>query len=269
MAPTKGNRHVDRLAENTSGAELEVIVLGMPRTGSISMRVALEKLGYKCFHGRLMDEDPRLYEPWGEAIRAKYFGEGELFGRKEFDKMYGDYNAACNYPGTMVAEDLVKAYPNAKIILTNRDVDKWAQSLKQSVDIGRSWKSFDWVAPFDPVYGPWWKYHKLEHAVRPYMAPKGERQGYLDYYARMRSLVPEERLLDYQVSEGWEPVCSFLGKDIPDEPFPRANNTDQFLAVRRWRWWHAVYCMVIRVVPAFGAAAVGVGAVLKYGHILF
>ncbi|KAJ2994466.1 hypothetical protein NUW58_g1551 [Xylaria curta] len=248
MAPTKGNRCVDRLAENTSGVELEVIVLGMPRTGSISMRVALENLGYKCFHGRLMDQTPHLYEPWGEALRAKYFGEGELFGRKEFDKLYGDHNAACNYPGTMVAEDLVRAYPNAKIILTNRDVDKWAQSLKQSVDVvGKNWKSFDWIAPFDPVYGPWWKYHKLEHAVRPYMAPKGERQGYLDYYERMRSLVPKERLLDYHVSEGWGPVCEFLGKDIPDEPFPRVNNTGEFLAV-----------------PTFGVAAIGIGAALKY-----
>jgi hypothetical protein len=232
------------------------------------MRVALEMLGYKPFHGRLMDQSTHLYEPWSEAIRAKYYGEGPAFGREEYDKLYGEHNVACNYPGTMIAEELIKAYPNTKVILTNRDVDKWLHSLRQSVDVGRQWKSFDWIAPFDPVYGPWWKYHKLEHAVRPLMAPQGERQAYIEYYDRIRSLVPKERLLDYHVSEGWEPLCQFLEKETPEEPFPRVNNTAQFLSGRRWRWWHALYHMLLRTLPVLGATTVGIGAAWKYRSLV-
>lgn len=228
----------------------------------------MEKLGYTCFHGRMMDEFPELYQPWEEALRAKYFNEGKAFGLEEYQKLLGNYNASCNFPGTMVAEDLIKTYPNAKVILTNRDVDKWHTSLKTSVDIGRNWSSFDWIAPFDPVYGPWWRYHKFEHTLRPKLAPEGEKQGFLDHYKMVRSLVPKERLLDYHVSQGWEPLCEFLEKDIPEEEFPNVNNTNQFLNGRRWRWWHAVYCMVVKVSPIAAATAVAVGGAWRYQHML-
>lgn len=99
----------------------------------------------------MLDRFPELYPLWQEAIRIKYYGDGEPYGRKEYDKLLGRYNVSANFPGSLVAEDLIKAYPNAKVILTTRDVDKWLYSMKNSVDSAIKWSSFDWIAPWDPV----------------------------------------------------------------------------------------------------------------------
>lgn len=229
-------------------------------SNNIAIRHALRELGYTCFHGAILEASPEKFAFWEEAIKAKYFGEGQPFGRREFDKLLGDFNVAINYPGTMFAEEMIKAYPDAKVILTTRDVDKWQESLKKSVDASVTWKSFDWIAPFDPIWGPWWRFHKLEHRIRPLMAPKGEKRAFLDHYELMKKLVPEERLLVYRVGEGWEPLCEFLGVKVPDVSFPHVNKTGQFLDGRRVRWWHAFNCMVARVVPAIAIASAGVAA---------
>ncbi|KAI1405975.1 hypothetical protein F4819DRAFT_442399 [Hypoxylon fuscum] len=232
------------------------------------MRVALERLGYKCFHGRIMDQFPGMYALWEEALLAKYYGQGQPYGRRDFDKLLSGFDVSCNYPGTMLAAELIEAYPEAKVILTNRDVDKWQQSMKMSVDVGATWNSWDWIAPFDPIYGPWWNFHKFEHALRPKLAPNGERKGYLDHYEMIRKLVPKERLLDYHVSQGWIPICEFLGKELPAEPFPHVNDTNQFLKGRRWRWWHAIYCMATSLAPSLAIAAVSVATAWQYRHSL-
>lgn len=115
------------------------------------MRAAFEILGYKPFHGRMMDKKPELLPLWVEALQAKYLETCEVYGRKEYDKLFAGWNVSCNIPGSLVAEDLIKAYPNAKVVLSTRDVDKWMLSMKESVDLAIKWKSFDWLAPFEPV----------------------------------------------------------------------------------------------------------------------
>jgi hypothetical protein len=97
------------------------------------------------------------------------------------------------------------------------------------------------------VIGPWWKYHKYQHGLRPLIAPKGERQAYLEHYARIRELVPADNLLEFNPTDGWEPLCKFLGKPIPATPFPHVNNTNQFLAGRRRRWWRALGMAVVKI----------------------
>ena len=113
--------------------------------------MAFEALGYRPFHGRMMDEMPHLYPLWTEALKARYHGIGKEFTREEYNKLFDGFNVSCNIPGTLLAEGLIKAYPEAKVILTTRDVDKWLESMKQSVDSAVRWKSFDWLAPWDPV----------------------------------------------------------------------------------------------------------------------
>lgn len=99
----------------------------------------------------MMDVYPELYPLWEEALRAKHYGECEPYGEREYKKLLGDFNVSSNFPGTLVAEDLIKAFPNAKVILTTRDVDSWLHSMKNSVDKGYQWRSFDWIAPWEPV----------------------------------------------------------------------------------------------------------------------
>ncbi|KAJ6032637.1 hypothetical protein N7540_003369 [Penicillium herquei] len=264
---------MSRLIEQTPSPEkppkMEILLLGMPRTGTISIRVAFEVLGYIPFHGRMMDEMPRFYPLWTEALQAHYLKVGKPFTRLEYDKLFDGFNVSCNMPGTLLADELIKAYPEAKVIVSTRDVDKWLKSMRQSVDSAVQWKSFDWLAPWDPeVIGPWWKYHKFTHKLRPLIAPQGERQAYLDYYARIKELVPEGRLLEFNPRDGWEPLCQFLEVPIPTEPFPHVNNTDQFLAYRRRRWWRTLGLMVLKLVMPVSAVATAAWLVWRRTSLL-
>ena len=100
----------------------------------------------------MMEQHPHLLPLYMEAMQAKFEQTVEPYGRKEFDKLFlGKWNVSCNMPGSLMADELIAAYPNAKIILTTRDVDKWQHSMKESVDAAAKWKTFDYLASWDPV----------------------------------------------------------------------------------------------------------------------
>lgn len=105
---------------------MKVLALGVGRTGTASLRIALERLGYlKCYHMMSASmENPPDCLMWHDALLAKYDGVGE-FGRKEWDQLLGDCQAVCDWPACAFAKELIEAYPNAKVILTTRDVDSW------------------------------------------------------------------------------------------------------------------------------------------------
>ncbi|SMR47961.1 unnamed protein product [Zymoseptoria tritici ST99CH_1A5] len=125
------SRLIDQVPNNPDPVEMQILILGMRRTGIISLRTALGKIDYRCMyaefhgmtsaaprrsllpnsHGQMMDEFPELYPLWEEALRARYSPEGERFGPREYNKLLGKYNVSSNFPGTLVAEDLIKAYP--------------------------------------------------------------------------------------------------------------------------------------------------------------
>lgn len=91
-----------------------------------ALRKAFERLGYgKCYHMMCASvENPPDCLMWHDALNAKYDGVGE-FGRKEWDQLLGDCQAVCDWPACAFAKELIEAYPNAKVILTTRDVDPW------------------------------------------------------------------------------------------------------------------------------------------------
>ena len=115
------------------------------------MRLAFEVLGYNPFHGRMMDKNPHLLPLWIECLSARYYGNSEVYGKREYDKLFYPWNVSCNIPGSLVSEDLIKVYPDAKVVLSTRDVDRWMTSMKESVDVAIKWRSFDWLAWFEPV----------------------------------------------------------------------------------------------------------------------
>ncbi|KAI0485178.1 P-loop containing nucleoside triphosphate hydrolase protein [Xylariaceae sp. FL0804] len=257
-------RVIDKFPEPPEdGVQMQVLVLGMPRTGTLSILAAFQELGYKPFHASMMEYNNHLFPPYMEALEAKFLGTVKPYGRPEFDKLFqGRWDVTCNMPGSLLADDLIAAYPHAKIVLTTRDVDKWQRSMTESVDAAAKWRSFDWLARWDParqdLIGQWWRYHMFQHSLRPMLAPHGERQAYLDHYRHINDVVPPERVLNFNVAEGWEPLCRFLGREVPSVPFPRVNNRDTFLAGRRRRWWLIVRIMLRKLAPplCLGLAAV-------------
>lgn len=192
------------------------------------MKAALQILGYNdCYHFFNIYHNIRDCEMWMEAYAAKFQGKGK-FGRAEWDKLLGHCMAVADAPCNSFAPELIDAYPEAKVILVERDLESW-------------YKSFDIVLEtiYEPKFriaaflDPFWM-GKLAGMVRMWMidefhaptlekARENARDMYRAHYAEVRRSTPKDRLLEYELGSGWEPLCKFLGKEVPDVPFPRIN----------------------------------------------
>jgi len=91
---------------------------------------------------------------WEEALRAKYLNQGRSFTRVDFDKFLYDYDAIEDIPAILFVDELLEAYPNAKVILTNRDVDSWAQSMEKTFYTVTGWKTIPFISKIDTVSQP-------------------------------------------------------------------------------------------------------------------
>lgn len=140
--------------------EMRVLCLGASRTGTMSIYTALHRLGFRVYHMNEAVKSPRTsFGCWNEAIRAKFHGEGKPFGRSEFDKLLGDYDAGADVPFATFGVDLMRAYPEAKVLLNTRDVDAWLGSMQKTAGRVLAWPSWPWVAPWDSaIVGPWWEF---------------------------------------------------------------------------------------------------------------
>lgn len=210
---------------------IRVIGAGMGRTGTLSLKTALETLGFgKCYHMIELLQNPHQVKYWeglmnGEAIA--------------WDELFAGYQATVDFPGCFFYQQVFQRYPDAKVILTVRDPDAWYASTKATVfQVGPS-PAEKAIALFKMPFSP-----KLRQRIRIFqMVDKliwqGEFQGkFLDqelaiaryhaHLAEVKATIPAEQLLVYDVATGWEPLCEFLGLPIPAEPFPNLNNRAQF-----------------------------------------
>ena len=238
---------------------LEVIGAGFGRTGTMSLKVALETLGLgPCYHMSEVFANPQHVELWEAAARGVPVHWEELFR---------GYRATVDWPGAALYEELMDKYPDAKVILTVRDPEKWYESARSTIfniqDVASS-PIFSLSARFVP------RMRHMRRAAR--MAGDLTRQSVFDgkfedrrhaieafvkWNEKVKERVPAERLLVYEVKEGWEPLCDFLGVEAPaDEPFPHLNDADSFRKMIRRR-------MVVAVAILVGAAAL-IGLALLY-----
>jgi hypothetical protein len=225
---------------------LRVLCLGLSRTGTVSLRQALVQLGYKdCYHfSSTMQENPRDAEMWIEALNAKFKGIGEPYGKEQWDALLGHCKAITDTPCVMFYKELLAAYPEAKVILTERDdVDQWFRShMSTTVPTTVQMLPKTWFGKFKALFSPmdpkvlrllelivqvtpmftalWHDYHNGTATAK---------QLYLDYNAEVKRLVPKERLLVLNVKEGWAPICDFLGEEMPATDFPNRNSKADFL----------------------------------------
>ena len=168
---------------------------------------------------------------WIEAQDAKFFNRGEPYTRKEWDQLLGDYSAvSADLPASFFAEDLVRAYPEAKVILIERDIESWAKSFEEYVIPAFFRRSINLISDWDPLWLG--KYRDVQRrwkdgvfkAKSPDEMRAKMRDIYCQHYALVRRVTPKDRLLEFDLKDGWEPLCKFLGKQIPDVPFPRIND---------------------------------------------
>ncbi|KAF9894448.1 hypothetical protein FE257_007951 [Aspergillus nanangensis] len=209
---------------------MRVLSLGLCRTGSLSLVKALKTLGYShTYHANdAIFANPQDCELWLEAVQAKFEGKGEPWGRKEFDQLLGHCQAVTDIPAILFAEELIHAYPEAKVILTVRDVDDWHRSVKNTIDALITSPAFHVFNIVDYIL------RSRTRFVRPVFAKvwnqlfegdfeQNGRRVFHEHYKRIESLVPPERLLIYHVKEGWEPLCGFLNEPVPSVPMPHEN----------------------------------------------
>lgn len=205
---------------------MQVLCLGYSRTGTLSMRKALETLGYPDpYHFSSLYDNVRDCDLWIEAITAKFHGGKEDSSVPDwkvfFDGLLGHCGAVTDAPCHLFAKELVECYPDAKIVLVERDVDAWYES----------WMSFCMNA-FNPVIRYLGKLDTYStgritavggrmvsvqtgFAHNIHQARVRSRDAYRHHYRDVRELVPPERLLDFKLKDGWQPFCEFLGKPVP------------------------------------------------------
>ena len=108
-------------------------------TSISGIQQALDILGIQCYHGAVLLGRPSDVPLWTEALDAKFYNKGKLYGREEWDKLVGDFGALSDVPAICFAEDLVKLYPEAKVILIDRERDDWFESFNEGV-ISACWR---------------------------------------------------------------------------------------------------------------------------------
>lgn len=197
------------------------------------MAAALKVLGINTYHSLLMFSSRHGdIEMWLEAIDAKFFGIGHRYGRAEWDQLLHDFGGvSSDTPMIAFSQDLVEAYPEAKVILTYRDIDAWYESYDKNIIAA----STSWVYNAPSLFMPFLRRIREVHrrAVEGWLGMQYDkesmrsraRKAYTDHYANVRRITPPERLLEFQLQDGWEPLCKFLDKPIPNQPFPMVNDT--------------------------------------------
>jgi hypothetical protein len=191
---------------------LSVIGAGFGRTGTESMKLALEALGKgPCHHMKEVLVDSEQIALWRSAA------QGDL---PEWEEAFAGYNSAVDWPTAYFWRELSEYYPDAKVLLTVRRADSWYESMTNTI-----FKTLK--ASTDPasiglkligegVFGG--RLDDRAHAIAVY-----EKN-----IADVQAAFTQERLLTYHLGEGWEPLCQFLGEPVPNIPFPRSNPREQF-----------------------------------------
>lgn len=202
---------------------LKVIGAGHGRSGTTSLRAALERLGYvKCHHMDAVYADPQQSRYWLDIAEGR---------RHDWDEVYDGFLAAIDGPNWPYALELAERYPDAKVIYTERDFDSWYESARATIyairaawprwylavrpHLARTARMHD-VLMWDGIFGG--RFEDKEAARAVY-------DGWRD---TVLSAIPPDRLLVMRISEGWEPLCAFLGHDVPSDPFPHVNDRDAF-----------------------------------------
>ncbi|MBP1887414.1 sulfotransferase family protein [Sinorhizobium mexicanum] len=192
---------------------LDIIGAGFGRTGTHSLKLALEQIGFgPCHHMSEVGRSPEQKALWRAA------GKGQL---PDWDEAYAGYRSAVDWPTAHFWRELSAYYPDAKVILTVRDPEAWHRSVMHTIGpmsdpATNDPASFGVAVVGQTVFDG--RIGDRDHAISVYQA----------HNAEVRKALPAGRLLTYEISGGWEPLCSFLGVPVPSQPFPHSNSTAEF-----------------------------------------
>lgn len=259
---------------------MEVICVGPPRSATESLQHALITLGYNfTYHGwDIIFEEPAQSQRWARLARRKFFGNDDngdcTITAAEFDEVLGHSMAVTDAAGSCFAAELIKAYPDAKVILNKRsDLDKWHASADKNlggVFRNRTFWIMSWFSK--GFFWPWHVYERLMWAglfrcLDGRLDTGITRSGkwiYREHCDMIRGLVARERrqMLEWDVEDGWEPLCKFLGKEVPKKEFPRTNDAMGFKGREKQAMDLWAKNAAINIVKILGVLALSVALIL-------
>ena len=203
---------------------MQVFGAGFGRTGTMSLKIALEKLGMgPCYHMREVVSRPSHIKLWYDISRGEH---------PNWNRLFSGFNSAVDFPVSLFYKQLINQFPDAKFILTLREFDKWYISTVNTI----------YKVP--NILPDWFK--MVVYPIRMFIAMQvnliwvdlfknkfsDRESAKLVYYEHIRSVkktIPANKLLIYHVKEGWGPLCEFLNVDVPEIPFPKVNDTAEML----------------------------------------
>jgi len=198
---------------------LKVVGAGVGRTGTASLKLALQQLlGGRCHHMLEVVIHPDQVAGWTDAIEGRDVDWHELLN---------GYVAQVDWPGASFWREISAANPDALVLLSTRDPAAWYRSASNTI--------FQVITNPPPGAEEWFTttIHKMyaERFSDDLENPTAMMDAFERHNAQVRAGVPAGRLLEWSSSDGWEPICERLGVAVPNEPFPAVNSTQETRAV--------------------------------------
>jgi hypothetical protein len=214
---------------------LEIIGAGFGRTGTHSLKLALEALGFaKCYHmDELINDHPDHVRYWKDVLDGK---------PGNWDVLFSGYRAAVDAPVFLCYRELMTRYPEAKVILTLRNAESWYKSFGDTIIKASRPSAYQMILTGSRMLFSKTLRERIgvlkfaSETLLPRFFPNGFEDKasairfYEDWNRSVMETVPKEKLLVFEVKQGWDPLCSFLGVPVPSIPFPHSNTTAEFLA---------------------------------------
>jgi hypothetical protein len=194
---------------------LRVIGAGFGRTGTASLKVALERLlGAPCYHMLEVFTHPEHVAVWHDAALGKPV---------DWDKLFAGYAAAVDWPASAYWPELMQEFPDALVLLSVRDPNSWWDSANETILRSHDNNPFataEWKAMVAAMFAKLWKSGQVDRDMA--------LEEFEANIARVKREVPANRLLVWNARDGWEPICKALGLPVPEEPFPRTNTREEW-----------------------------------------
>jgi len=225
---------------------MKLIGAGLPRTGTLSQKVALEMLGLApCYHMVNVLGDLDEAQIWRRAVD----------GEQPWDEVFEGFQATVDWPGSYFYRELIEFYPDAKVFLSVRDADAWERSMRETIwgtfhgdmlirDLSEARRRVDpkWNGFIELMLEMWKRSGLISNGADT--DSESMKRAMERFNEEVQETVPSDRLLVWSVSDGWEPLCRFLEVPVPDTPFPHLNDSKGYrdriidgalLALQEWR----------------------------------
>ena len=197
---------------------IKVFSAGFGRTGTLSLKQALEQLGFgPCHHmEEVIKTGPAQVQLWSAAAD----------GKPDFKAIFDGYHSAVDWPTAAFWREMAAAYPDAKVILSSRTPESWVKSFSDTilkVLLDRAnWPPHmtDWLNMVTRVV--------IDRSLGGVTDPDGLLEVFKAHEAAVKAAIPADRLLVHSAKDGWEPLCAHLGVPVPSTPYPRTNSTEEF-----------------------------------------